>query len=403
MHNREAKRLPFLYNGDGDDMKKVTNIDKTFLNGFQRYQETKEVYYLDGTIKQKQIYFTDEWDQDKLEEHSSYLASITKSGVVLAKYDGDQVIGFTALDEQFGEYINMPFIHVDQRYRHQGIGKELIYQIALEARLKGAKKLYISAHPAVETQKFYESVGCQLAKEINQELYELEPYDLQLELEITNKILIELLKIHLNKQKKNATYFGKLASKFYKYVPKEKESFFELIELMFQNDYIGMYSIATLWLKKNAKFLTHENIEFFEHLIIHYAKGWGRVDQLCYRAINQVIESDESMYDYLLKWSQSENKDIRRVSLVSMIRSANTQRVYYDIDKALALVDTLKDDSDIHVQKAVGWVLKCAYPIYPDRVESYLREYAPTLKRLIVRYALEHVKDPLRAELLNLR
>ena len=49
------------------------------------------------------------------------------------------------------------------------------------AKQKGAKKLYISAHSAVESQAFYKSMGCVEAKVYNQKHVEDEPYDCQLE------------------------------------------------------------------------------------------------------------------------------------------------------------------------------------------------------------------------------
>ena len=47
--------------------------------------------------------------------------------------------------------------------------------------IKDAKKLYISAHPNVDTYKFYMHVGCKLATQIIKEQYDKEPRDLQLE------------------------------------------------------------------------------------------------------------------------------------------------------------------------------------------------------------------------------
>ena len=53
--------------------------------------------------------------------------------------------------------------------------------------MRGAKKLYISAHSAVETQAFYRAMGCVEAQEYNQKHVEAEPYDCQMEcsLEVT--------------------------------------------------------------------------------------------------------------------------------------------------------------------------------------------------------------------------
>jgi 3-methyladenine DNA glycosylase AlkD/GNAT superfamily N-acetyltransferase len=388
-------------------IKKVSanTITDDFLKGYQRYQETKNVLFLqDGKLLEKEDQFTESWDESKLIEISKYLRDLVKKGgVVYAAYSGKHVIGFSCIDYyQFGDYINLPYIHTDSRYRGQGYGKELILFAGLEAMLKGAKKLYISSHPAVETQKFYESVGCTLAEEVNETLLAIEPYDIQLELKLSYELLIELLQIYLRKHKKSAVYFGKLASRFYRFLPKDDVEFLEVIKKVNSVPTLGMYSIATLWLKRRESVLVGKYLSFYEELLDTVVIGWARVDQLCYRALNPVIESGD-YYSYLDKWSYSDNPSIRRTSLVAMVRSSVSQTLGYDYDKMITLVERLKNDEDYHVRKGVGWVLKVAYPTYPKKVEAYLREHYKTLDRMIYRYALEHVKDPLRAELLELK
>lgn len=49
------------------------------------------------------------------------------------------------------------------------------------AKDQGASKLYISAHSAVESQRFYEAMGCIEAAEYNEEHVKREPCDCQLE------------------------------------------------------------------------------------------------------------------------------------------------------------------------------------------------------------------------------
>ena len=65
--------------------------------------------------------------------------------------------------------------------RGEGIGKGLFVCAKAAAKKLGAKKIYISAHSAEETQAFYHSLGCKEAEEYNQELVEAEPCDCQLE------------------------------------------------------------------------------------------------------------------------------------------------------------------------------------------------------------------------------
>lgn len=86
--------------------------------------------------------------------------------------------------EWFGneqEYLDLSSIHISEDMRKKGIGRMLFLAAKEWAKKQGAKKLYISAHSAVETQAFYRSMGCVEAKVYNQKHVEQEPYDCQLE------------------------------------------------------------------------------------------------------------------------------------------------------------------------------------------------------------------------------
>lgn len=64
------------------------------------------------------------------------------------------------------------------------IGKALFLAAKDWARGKGARKLYISSHSAVESQAFYKAMGCREAQVYNQKHAEAEPYDCQLECQL---------------------------------------------------------------------------------------------------------------------------------------------------------------------------------------------------------------------------
>ena len=93
--------------------------------------------------------------------------------------------GFVSVEPQlFGgnhKYMDLTSIHVSADMRGAGIGRTL-FRMAMEwAREHGAKKLYISAHSAVETQAFYRAMGCTEAAVYQQAHIEAEPFDCQLE------------------------------------------------------------------------------------------------------------------------------------------------------------------------------------------------------------------------------
>ena len=79
------------------------------------------------------------------------------------------------------DYLDLSSLHVSAELRGRGTGRELFARAAEWARERGAKKLYISAHSAVETQAFYKALGCVEAEEYNPEHVEQEPFDCQME------------------------------------------------------------------------------------------------------------------------------------------------------------------------------------------------------------------------------
>ena len=64
------------------------------------------------------------------------------------------------------------------------IGQHLVEEIKKVARSYQAKKLYISATPTKATVDFYLKAGACLTKEIDQELFDLEPLDIHLEMAV---------------------------------------------------------------------------------------------------------------------------------------------------------------------------------------------------------------------------
>jgi predicted N-acetyltransferase YhbS len=77
--------------------------------------------------------------------------------------------------------LQLKFLHVSNSIRKQGLGRKLFEIAAEHAKNMGAAKLYISATPSENTVNFYRYLGCELAEEIDKELFAFEPEDIHLE------------------------------------------------------------------------------------------------------------------------------------------------------------------------------------------------------------------------------
>lgn len=134
----------------------------------------------------KDVPFVDDWTEKDYQILISCLKrTIRSNGLVYAAFYEGKLKGFVSVESEiFGDeqgYCDLSGIHISEDMRNKGIGRTLFLAAKEWAKQKGAKKLYISAHSAVESQAFYKSMGCVEAKVYNQKHVEDEPYDCQLE------------------------------------------------------------------------------------------------------------------------------------------------------------------------------------------------------------------------------
>ena len=152
-------------------------INRGLFSAFIRRQEVNLCWRkIDGRWQIKPAPFVDDWSE---EDYAFLVAclqnTVRTGGVVMGVFLDGLLKGFVSVESApFGsekQYLDLTSIHVSQDMRGA----------ADWAREKGAGKLYISAHSAVESQAFYKAMGCVEAKEINAAHAEKEPFDCQLE------------------------------------------------------------------------------------------------------------------------------------------------------------------------------------------------------------------------------
>lgn len=141
---------------------------------------------VDGQWTVRPAPFVDDWSEEDFQTLIRCLKNTVRTGGFLrAAFWEDRLKGFVSVEsELFGgerRYLDLTSIHVSADMRGRGIGRALFMAAEDWARKKGARKLYISAHSAVETQSFYRAMGCVEAEVPCEKHVEAEPFDCQLE------------------------------------------------------------------------------------------------------------------------------------------------------------------------------------------------------------------------------
>ncbi len=170
-------------------------ICRELFRDFVRHQNVEKCLRKEnGAWAAKDAPFIDDWSEDDYAFLVKCLKNtIRTGGLVCAAFYAQphagkvchMLKGFVSVESTlFGGaqgYLDLSSIHVSEDMRGKGIGKTLFHTAKDWARKKGAKKLYISSHSAIETQAFYKAMGCVDAQEYNRSHVEQEPYDRQLE------------------------------------------------------------------------------------------------------------------------------------------------------------------------------------------------------------------------------
>lgn len=166
-------------------------ISRELFTDFERRQVVTKCWRrIGGEWQIKDDPFIDDWDNADYDFLVRCLKNtVGTGGLVCGAFSDGRLKGFVSVESaKFGsknQNMDMSSLHVSADMRRQGIGAKLFCEAANFALECGAEKLYISSHSAVETQAFYKNMGCKEALEINASHVEKEPFDVQLEFEIS--------------------------------------------------------------------------------------------------------------------------------------------------------------------------------------------------------------------------
>lgn len=216
-----------------------------------------------------------------------------------------------------------------------------------------------------------------------------------------DKTLLSLINKEFETLRDSKDASNTVARKIYPLLPLNPEDTIKLFHSIVSKGEWRLFYLVTLWIKRKELYLLDDFI-YYQEWLFHYIDTWGSCDVFCYRVLNPMIVRYPTLYRNLLEWTESTRIYVRRAAAVSFLESGKSFKVRSPISQVLSIVERLKFDDELHVQKGIGWLLKYTYLTYPEEVHSYLFENVSTLSRVTYRYALEKAPKSIRDELMAL-
>lgn len=112
-------------------------------------------------------------------------AHLSSGGRMYGGFVDDHLVGVGILRWGVRPNISqLAFLHVSNGYRRQGIGDKIVRALVSVARTRGDTKIYVSATPSESAVGFYVMHGFRLVAEPIPELFEKEPEDIHMSLDL---------------------------------------------------------------------------------------------------------------------------------------------------------------------------------------------------------------------------
>jgi 3-methyladenine DNA glycosylase AlkD len=194
---------------------------------------------------------------------------------------------------------------------------------------------------------------------------------------------------------KTATVIA-IAKKYWKEIKgRSKPEIFALCEDLYQSGYMEESFIVSNWAHALSGRYEKEDLAVFRRWIDTYITNWASCDGFCNHTIGDFIEQYPEYTDELKRWTQSENRWMRRAASVSLIVPTKHGKF---LKESIEIADLLLTDTDDMVQKGYGWLLKEASRKHTDEVFSYVMKNKRVMPRTALRYAIELMPKELKAE-----
>lgn len=130
------------------------------------------------------------WDDAETARHVAFCREHMEAGAVAlgAEVDGELVgIGVLRPDIAAGTF-QLAFLHVSSAWRRRGVSTRIFGELMRRARERGAERVYVSATPSESAVGFYLRQGFAPAADPIPELFELEPEDVHMVLDLDSDL-----------------------------------------------------------------------------------------------------------------------------------------------------------------------------------------------------------------------
>jgi 3-methyladenine DNA glycosylase AlkD len=146
---------------------------------------------------------------------------------------------------------------------------------------------------------------------------------------------------------------------------------------------------AVVLLERHRRLLGPDDLPFLERLI-RESRTWAYVDALAANVVGPICAADPGAGEVLDRWARDDDFWVRRSALLSQLLPI---RGGAPLDRFAVYADTMLDEKEFFIRKAIGWVLREAGKRRPADVAAWLAARTDRAAGLTVREAVKYLPE----------
>jgi 3-methyladenine DNA glycosylase AlkD len=148
-------------------------------------------------------------------------------------------------------------------------------------------------------------------------------------------------------------------------------------------------AIVVLLLEARATLLAPADAGFLEDLL-RRSKSWAYVDALATHVVGPLVERHPRLGRTLDRWARDGDFWIRRSALLALLLPL--RRGAGDWERFSRYAESMLDEKEFFIRKAIGWVLREHAKRRPERVTAFVKTHRRRMSGVTLREALKGVE-----------
>ena len=186
---------------------------------------------------------------------------------------------------------------------------------------------------------------------------------------------------------------------------REREDFSKsvLIDLtleLWDRDVYELRKLAVNILAAKVALLDVDDSGFLERLL-RRSFTWALIDDLSFNVVAPVLNGMDDPASVRGRWAEDEDFWVRRTAMLALL--PRLRRGTEGWDEFTSYADTMLEEKEFFIQKAIGWILREVSKHSPDLVAEWLQPRARTASSVTMREAVKYLPEQQKTQLNELR